>query len=130
MPISKFTLLAPPLGATRPAPSLHGMRSVSVGRQGAAVSVRLGLPMRYGAHSWPRSRSRSRSRSRISIWLLLAACGLVLAQLAAAGRGRMPPDTAVKAAAAAAADDCEAECEVEPRCCWGEVQNMDYYFDL
>jgi hypothetical protein len=74
------------------------------------VSVRPGLPMRYGAHSWPRSRSRSRSRSRISIWLLLAACGLVLAQLAAAGWGRVLPDTAVKAAAAAAAYDCEAEC--------------------
>ena len=72
------------------------------------MSVRPGLPMRYDAHSWPRSRSKS--RSRIDIWLLLAACGLVLAQLAAAGRGRVPPDTAVKAAAAATADDCEAKC--------------------
>jgi hypothetical protein len=33
-----------PLGATRPAPSLHGLRSVSVGRQGAALSARPGLP--------------------------------------------------------------------------------------
>ena len=68
------------------------------------MSVRPGLPMRYGARSWPRSRFR------IDIWLLLAVCVFVLGQLAAAGRGRVPPDTAVKAAAAAAANDCEAEC--------------------
>ena len=68
------------------------------------MSVRPGLPMRYGARSWPRSRFR------IDIWLLLAVCVFVLGQLAAAGRGRVPPDTAVKAAAAATANDCEAEC--------------------
>ena len=59
------------------------------------MSVRPGLPMRYGARSW------LRSRFRIDIWMLLAVCVFVLGQLAVACRGRVPPDTAMKAAVAA-----------------------------
>ena len=68
------------------------------------MSVHPGLPMRYGARSWPRSRFR------IDIWLLLVVCVFVLGQLVAAGQGQVPPDTAMKATATATTNDCEVEC--------------------